>query len=252
MTNQFVQYFNYPFLYAVNCPVSVASNTTITIGVGQVRDNTNTFDILVDSPLILNSAVNGVNGLDTGTIAASTWYAVYAIYDITGLNVVAGLISTSATAPLMPSKKGVTYGSFRLIGWVRTDGSSNFIPAYILGNGNEKTNVWQNGIQVLNAGSATTGTNINCSAGVAPIDNTLTLFDISFTAAVGGNNVTMRPFGSAAIQIVGFSSTTAAIAQLGQVEVMTSLNAGNATAVYGNSAAACSTTLYVRSFKYFI
>lgn len=62
----------------------------------------------------------GANGLDSGTVAASTWYAVWAIWNGT---TVAGLLSTSGTAPTMPS--GYTHRV--RVGWVRTDASSNLL-----------------------------------------------------------------------------------------------------------------------------
>src|SRR5439155_4649676 len=43
----------------------------------------------------------GVGGLDTGSVAASTWYHVY-IIQRTDTGVVDGLLSTSASAPTMP------------------------------------------------------------------------------------------------------------------------------------------------------
>lgn len=63
---------------------------------------------------------SGVNGRDDFTEAPSTFYYVHAIYNGTNTN---GLISTSATAPTLPS--GYTYSA--LIGVIRNDSSSDFI-----------------------------------------------------------------------------------------------------------------------------
>lgn len=49
-----------------------------------------------------NVTVVGANGLDAGAVAAATWYYVWVIYNPT-TNTVAGLLSTSATAPTMPA-----------------------------------------------------------------------------------------------------------------------------------------------------
>jgi len=67
-----------------------------------------------------NITASGVNGLDTGAEAGNTWYYLYVIYNDT---TVASLLSTSATAPTLPS--GYTYS--RLVSAVRNDGSSNFL-----------------------------------------------------------------------------------------------------------------------------
>ena len=60
----------------------------------------------------------GNGGLDTGAVAASTWYHVYVIQR-TDTGVVDGLLSTSASAPTMPAN----YTKKRRIGSVLTDAS---------------------------------------------------------------------------------------------------------------------------------
>ncbi|CAM6005675.1 unnamed protein product [Sphagnum balticum] len=72
----------------------------------------------------LNSATSGAGGLDTGTLAASTWYYVYAIYNPT-TPATSILMSASATTPTLPS--GYTYSA--LIGVVLTDGMDNPLPS---------------------------------------------------------------------------------------------------------------------------
>lgn len=69
--------------------------------------------------LTINGATTGANALDTGSLQASTWYAVWVIYNGSD---VAGLLSTSATSPTMPN--GYTYKA--RVGWMRTDGSVDF------------------------------------------------------------------------------------------------------------------------------
>ncbi|CAB4122818.1 hypothetical protein UFOVP28_50 [uncultured Caudovirales phage] len=76
-------------------------------------------------------SVNGaVNRLDTGTVAASTWYYVWAISNGT---LVGFLYSLSSTAPTMPG--GYTYKA--LVGVVRTNGSAQVVPF------NQKGKSWQ-------------------------------------------------------------------------------------------------------------
>jgi hypothetical protein len=101
--------------------IQATSNTAVTITASQVVINSTTVTYTTSAiSLTLGTGTSGANGLDTGTIAASTWYAVWAIYNGT---TVAGLLSLSSTAPTMPS--GYTYKA--RIGWVRTDGSSNLL-----------------------------------------------------------------------------------------------------------------------------
>lgn len=71
--------------------------------------------------LQLNLSTSGANGLDTGVLAASTWYAVWVISDGATTAVIGSL---SATAPTLPV--GYTYAA--RIGWIRTDSSANKYP----------------------------------------------------------------------------------------------------------------------------
>lgn len=73
------------------------------------------------APTATSTATTGANALDTGTVAASTWYAWYAIYNAATATA-AGLFSTSFTTPTLPS--GYTYSA--LLGAFQTDGSSHF------------------------------------------------------------------------------------------------------------------------------
>ena len=67
----------------------------------------------------ISTASTGANALDTGTVANSTWYFVYAIFN-SAASTTAGLLSLSSTAPTLPS--GYTY--FARLGAVSTDGSA--------------------------------------------------------------------------------------------------------------------------------
>lgn len=69
-----------------------------------------------------DATVVGANGIDAGALGASTWYSLWVIGN-PSTNTTAGLISTSATAPTLPS--GYTFKA--RVGWMRTDGSSHFL-----------------------------------------------------------------------------------------------------------------------------
>ena len=69
--------------------------------------------------LTINTATTGANGLDTGSAANNTWYAVWVIYNPSTATT-AALLSTSSSAPTMPS--GYTFKA--RVGWLRTNGSA--------------------------------------------------------------------------------------------------------------------------------
>jgi hypothetical protein len=100
------------------------TNISITADQLALFNATNGFYQTISSvSLTINSAGAGANGLDTGTLAASTWYAMWAIYNPSTLTV-AGLLSLSSTAPTLPS--GYTFKA--RVGWIRTDGTANKYP----------------------------------------------------------------------------------------------------------------------------
>jgi hypothetical protein len=75
----------------------------------------------------INLSINGVGGLDTGSIAASTWYHLYVVS--TG-STNSCLASISATSPTLPT--GYTY--YYRVGAMQTDGSSNLYRTLQKGN----------------------------------------------------------------------------------------------------------------------
>lgn len=66
------------------------------------------------------TTIGAANGLDAGAETANTWYSVWVISN--GVTT-AGLLSASASAPTLPA--GYTFKA--RVGWVRNDGSSNFL-----------------------------------------------------------------------------------------------------------------------------
>lgn len=114
---------------AVNAlKVQATSNTAVTVTADRAILLSGSGATTVSTvSLTLGTGTSGANGLDTGSIATSTWYSVWIIYNG---STVAGLLSTSATSPTMPS--GYTYKM--RVGWVRTDGSSNLWRTIQYGN----------------------------------------------------------------------------------------------------------------------
>jgi hypothetical protein len=104
---------------------TAGSSTTFSVSAGMAADSTNV-DMMVLSSAISKTtgawAVGTGNGaLDTGAIAANTWYHFYLIKRVdTGL--VDPLISLSATAPTLPTN----YTLSRRIGSRITNGSSQW------------------------------------------------------------------------------------------------------------------------------
>lgn len=99
----------------------ISANISVTADELVLENGADVYQKVSAVSLTINSATSAANGLDTGTLAASTWYAVWAIWNGT---TVAGLLSANSTAPTMPT--GYTHKA--RIGWIRTDGTANKYP----------------------------------------------------------------------------------------------------------------------------
>lgn len=160
----------------------------------------------------INTASVGLNGLDTGTLAVSTWYSTWVISD--GTNV-AGLISLDALNPTLPS--GYTY-KIRT-GWIRTDSNAtNKFPLGFIQAGRKVQLRVAAGTNLVTpvvlasgvAGSVTTPTWISVStAGAAPS----TSYQITVTL-VGSNagDAMLSPNGGHGVLVDGPPSIFAASA----------------------------------------
>jgi len=112
------------------------ANFTSVVTAGNVALYNNAGGYFTASSVNVSLSINtsGANGLDTGAVAASTWYYVYVIYNPT-TTTTAGLFSLSSTAPTLPS--GYTF--FARVGAVRTDSSGSKYLLNTLQYGNEVT-----------------------------------------------------------------------------------------------------------------
>lgn len=104
---------------------TAGSSATFAVAAGVAADTTNVRMMVLASALAKTTSAwaagNNNGGLDTGAIAASTWYHVHLIMR-TDTNVVDALVSLSASAPTLPSP----YTLFRRIGSMKTNASSQW------------------------------------------------------------------------------------------------------------------------------
>lgn len=237
-------------LYITGCTPAYTSTTTVTISSGQVRDSTDSFDVAVSSSLVINFAVRGANGLDTGTFAASTGYYLYVLYDQSQTNAPVALASLSATAPTMPSLNGVTFSHFRLVGWVLSDGSTHLLPFYVARGGSTPFYQWDAPISVLSAGAATTATAVSLSTAMPKANFGLAQINVVYTPHAAGETANFKPSAATANSFV-YNGVVAAVVQNTSLLILPTLNTGNPSVSYlvsvGTSPAAV--TLLVTGFE---
>ena len=228
--------------YVNGLGISWASNTTLTVAAGRCSDSNNVFDINVASALTINGAVVGANGIDTGTLGASTVYNVFVIWQQVGRSVPAAIISTSS-APIMPEG----YDIYRRIGYATTDGSSHFLLMYQFGSGLNREYVYDAPIQILTAGNSATYA-ATTLAGSVPAVSTLVTFDAEFTPNAAGDTAAIRPSGSASTTFCIISGVTAAKEQKMQIKVPSLVVSGAAKIDYVVTASGA-LDLFVQGFK---
>jgi hypothetical protein len=262
--------YQLPHLYVDGLNISYASTTVIALAPGQARDGNDVIDIPVSwpdangninpailfqnyqQPILINSASSGANGVDTGTIAASTNYAIYLIADSRGYNLPAGLLSlTSNAAPILPAG----YDSLRLVGFTQTDGSSHFVYSTFKPQNmkNAITYVNSPAVSVLSGGTATSFTAIDLTTNTAipttTLPNIVVWLFVTFTPAAVGDTVQFRPTGSSATaNLVTITGAAAGVAQTQYVQVIAGVGSSKPEIDYKVTSGSDAVTVTVASW----
>jgi hypothetical protein len=237
-----------PFLYISGMNLSVASTTVMAIAPGQCRDSQDNMDMQYDAPLFINSSITGAGGLDSGVLAASTAYAVWAIADSSNKLIPSAVISLWSNAfPLIP----FGYDSYRLIGMVTTSAGTAFQVASVLNASTSRGFYLQPPVSELSGGNATTFTAIDLASS---IPTTTSPFDIvigvtTFIPAAVGDTLQFRPTGSTATaNLVTITGRAAGIAQTDMVIIPAGVAGGFPSIDYKVSSASDSASLSVSGY----
>ena len=225
---------NAGLLYVNGCNLSWVSTTAISVSAGQVRDSSNVNDIVIPACSVSISSSGVVNALDTGTIAASTMYNVYAIGDSTEFRSNGCLLSLSASQPTLP----FGYDMYRRIGAISIDSGSHVRPFMQVGSGNSREMLYDPGtgastkgvvIPSSGTGGSTSYVNLGLLISLVPQLALDCIIDVAFTPNAANNVLYLAPatidngttawVGSA----VAFSGAATGSAQVGVVRCPCSL-----------------------------
>ena len=226
--------YSLPHLYINGLNISIANTTTLAIAPGACRDSSNNIDIEVGYAnlqgnvvpatqfqgyipgLLVNAAVNGLNGLDVGSLGASLQYALWLVADSRGYNPTGGILSlTSNPLPLVP----LGYDSFRLIGFCETYSDSTFVyadhePQNMVG---ALEYIIQPPSSALSGGNSTTFAAIDLTANggipTTTLPNVIVTLLVTFIPAAAGDAVTFRPTGQTSGAYWTITGLSAGIAQ---------------------------------------
>jgi hypothetical protein len=166
--------------------------TTIGVQAGQCRNSSNVNDITIASNLTLNAATTGANGLDTGALANSTFYAVYAIGDSTGYQDGACVASTTLTAPLLPEG----YDMYRRIGYILTSGAAAILEFRQDGESEDRWMWYDTAIATdITAGASATYAAVSLVASIPALTtkNSLVTLLTAFTPTSAADKLALRP-----------------------------------------------------------
>lgn len=181
---------NAGYLSVQGLEVAIASTTTLTVAAGQARDSSNVNDIVLSASVTLNAATNGINGLDTGALANATLYALYAVGDSTFNSDPGVVLSATLTSPLLP----IGYDMYRLIAYVRTDGSAHFLAGYWSGSSNDRLFTYDVPIATaVTAGNSATYAAVTLTTFVPPIANVPVLIESNWTANAAADTLALQP-----------------------------------------------------------
>lgn len=125
--------------------------TTVTADYVALRNSDGDFIVPSSVNLPISATTAGANGLDTGSIAYSTWYYVFVIAKPDGT--VAGLLSLSGTAPTLPA----TYTYFARVGSIRIQAATNYYPLPTLQKGQSARYVPKAGTSLTSYPGLTSG-----------------------------------------------------------------------------------------------
>lgn len=153
--------------YVNGLGVATVGSQLLSIAAGSCRDSTNTNDIVLQAPIVLDGSIVGANGSDGIPLGLNDTYAVYLIGDSTGYHPVAGIFSLSLVRPNLPSG----YDMFRRISWAftRPAGPVTIEPMWQYGNGDVRPYYFQVKEGILVGGANSSFTQVPLTFIVPPI-----------------------------------------------------------------------------------
>lgn len=182
-------------------------NTKLDVAVGTIEDSTGTYQLQLAAAVTINAANTGLNGIDTGALAASTVYAVHLVCDPVDLSTAGCMISLSSTAPVLPTG----YNAFALIGYAVTDSSVHFLKGYwTAGNSSSRLFMYDAPQATpITAGAATTATAVVLTTLVPAVNNLPVWLYTDVTPAAASRVLSLTPGNATGIAVKITSQVTA-------------------------------------------
>ncbi len=204
-----VQFGQIDWHYANGLAISnnaTTPDTKLDIAVGSVLDSTGVYEIALSTAVTVNTGTVGLNGIDTGVLAASKVYGVYVVADPVTQQTTGAIVSLSMTGPLMP----FGYSAFKLIGYIITDSSVHFLKGYWTA-GNDSTRLFMYDAPQatpITAGAATTATAVVLTNLVPVVNNLPVWVYTDVTPAAASRVLSLTPGNATGIAVKITSQVT--------------------------------------------
>ena len=197
---------NLPFFYINGAVLSndgTTPNTVLDLSAGIMRDSTNTYDLNIGNfngqvnpsaaanvATTIDCTVNGLNGLDTGSLGVSKVYWIYMISDpVSGLPSGAmASLALPSVGPLMP----FGYSAYRHIGFAVTSSGSVFLAGYSAGNNNARIFMYDAPISVGTTASSASYAAIDLTKFV-PLINNLPVYLNASISGTAADTLSLQP-----------------------------------------------------------
>lgn len=239
---------NAPYLSVNGLEIAITGNSTATVQDGRARNSSNENDIILESAATLDASNNGLNGLDTGSLANATLYALYVVGDSSGNNDAGVILSASASSPLLP----FGYDMYRLIGYIRTDGSAHFLSGYWYGTANERMFMYDAPIATaVTAGNATSYTAVSLDTFVPDVDGLAVWIAYAFTPGAAGRALNLTP-GNATGNAVTITGQVTSVVVSGNAMVIERVTSGVPEIDYKVANSGDAVALNVAGYQYTI
>lgn len=253
------QYGKQPFYYFNGLVLRnsvVKPLTRIRVSAGTAIDRTGAYQIgsSEDMTADIDGIMNGIGGIDEGTVSPNTVYGLYLIADPVGRMPTGIMFSLNYGDAINPPLMPVGYNCFSFIGTVATDSSSHIIAGTWTGNnGSYRTFTYDSPVLVLNGGVQTTYTDLSLTGAVPIIRSTPTNFYSKFDANAIGDiqNLTSNSSSGDAVTVIApVAGSSASTTSENTVLSSFSISAGGPAIKYKVSAGALS--LYVTGYSVFL
>ena len=197
---------------------ATSPHTVLDVAPGSCLDSTGTFQLTLPSAGVITTSTIGLNGLDTGTIAVSTVYAVYVVADPVKQQATGLICSLNLTTPLLP----FGYSAYAKIGYFTTDSSAYILKGYWSDNDAARRIFTFDAIQAspVSAGTSTSYANVNLITLVPNVNNLLVSVYTNFNANAAGDTLSLQAGSATGAQqiiiapVAGSTAHTTTISQI--------------------------------------